>query len=333
MSKITDFLPQIQQVNVLYRKFAEQADFDCKEFRTVVDFYYAHRDVGQFEKMILDVLLEKEKDTTTVLLKSLRSELDKNIEIYDSYDAFFDGIEADEIADNVNTCDLELEALIKESSKYAEELFSVTDMIDRKAAMPEGVDHHNIWERYEAILDKHKGVTVAIYELYKKREGRKVEAAKYDINPFADICDLCEHFNAIIDKYLPNEIKTVTPAVAPTASSSGYFDMGLVSAIHKLCNGEQFESVSELELYAILNNHPTMATLKIKSGEKTRVCHLIHRLSEQIKGAEKVTWRGDMLRKLEISESYYSSKYREPVSEIPSQKSEQFAKELKSILG
>ncbi|CDN30766.1 hypothetical protein BN938_0661 [Mucinivorans hirudinis] len=142
-----------------------------------------------------------------------------------------------------------------------------------------------------------------------------------------------ETFQEIVEKYLPTEIKTVTPVVTPTAPSAGYFDMGLVSAIHKLCNDQQFEAISELDLYATLNNQATSSVLKIKSGEKTRMCYLIHSLSEKIKGADKAVWRVEMLRKLEISESYYSSKYREPVSDIPSQKSMQFAKELKSILG
>ncbi|MEG2469641.1 MAG: hypothetical protein RSA75_00005 [Bacteroidales bacterium] len=79
-------------------------------------------------------------------------------------------------------------------------------------------------------------------------------AKKYHFNPFASLCDLFETFQDIVEKYMPTEIKTVEPVAAPTVPSAGCFDMGLVSAIHKLCNDEQFEAISELDLYATLNN-------------------------------------------------------------------------------
>lgn len=132
-------------------------------------------------------------------------------------------------------------------------------------------------------------------------------------------------------KYLPTEIKIVTPAVVPTVSSVGYFDMGFVSAIHKLCNGEQFQPISELNLYAILNNQLTSSVLKIKSGEKTRMCILSISLASRLRERTK-PYGVVICSAKEISESYYSSKYREPASEIPSQKSVQFAKGVEANL-
>ena len=335
MSQITEFLPQLQQLRAVYTDFIELDEMDFDAFRKAVDFYYAHRDVGQFEKMMLDMLFEKDKQTLEIVLSSVKGELDKILDIYYESDAIFDGAEPECISNNIEmNYHSEIEELIPKLNSCGAEFCEYAAMINQEVERPEGLSDDDAWNKYESALAGHQAITEQLYEIYQKQKECQEVAKKYHFNPFANLCDLLETFQEIVEKYLPTEIKTVTPTVAPvipTAPSAGYFDMGLVSAIHKLCNGEQFESISEFDLYAILNNQATASELKLKSGEKTRMCYLIHCLSEQIKGADKAVWRGDMLRKLEISESYYGSKYREPVSEIPSQKSVQFAKELKPI--
>lgn len=133
----------------------------------------------------------------------------------------------------------------------------------------------------------HREIVGKLHELYRKQAECKEEVKKYDINPFGDIFDLCMIFRSIHEKYLasdtPNDEKK-------NISQKSYFNMGLVSVIHELCNDKQFEQISE-ELYANLNNHPTPVALKIKSGEKTRFCYLINRFSEKLKGGEKNEWR------------------------------------------
>lgn len=330
MSNILNFLPQLQQVNVIYSNFIECDELEYNTYRKVVDFYYENKDVAQFEKMILDLLFEKEKQTTSIVLQSIRSEVEKNISIYRENIFTFDDIDPDGIRDNIElTYDREIEKLVIESNKHGMELCRVINIIDRKRELPEGVTHDDLWNTYETALACHREIVGKLHELYQKQAECKEEVKKYDINPFGDIFDLCMIFRSILEKYLPTETPNDEKKNIPQKS---YFNMGLVSAIHELCNGKQFDEISELELYAILNNHPTPVVLKIKSGEKTRICYLIHRLSEKLKGGEKNEWRSEMLRRLDIAESYYASKYKEPESDIPSRKSEEFAKELKQIL-
>lgn len=334
MSQITEFLPQLQQLRTIYTDFIELDEMDFDDFRKAVDFYYAHRDVGQFEKMMLDMLFEKDKQTLAIVLSSIKGELDKILDIYYESDAIFDEAEPECISNNIEmNHHSEIEELIPKLNSCGAEFCEYAAMINQEVERPEGLSDDDAWDKYESALAGHQAITEQLYEIYQKQKECQEVAKKYHFNPFANLCDLLETFQEIVEKYLPTEMKTVTPTVAPTVPSAGYFDMGLVSAIHKLCNGEQFEAISELDLYATLNNQATASELKIKSGEKIRMCYLIHCLSEKIKGADKAVWRGDMLRKLDVSENYYGSKYREPVSEIPSQKSIQFAKELKSIFG
>ncbi|MCC8089183.1 MAG: hypothetical protein LIO79_07970 [Rikenellaceae bacterium] len=107
--------------------------------------------------------------------------------------------------------------------------------------------------------------------------------------------------------------------------------MKLVSAIHNVCNNIQFENIAEVDLYAILNLQPTNAHLILKTGERTRMCYLIHKLYEYLKTDNRAQWRGIMLKNLEIREDFYKSKYKEAASELTGRKSESFAQRIDDI--
>lgn len=292
MSQITEFLPQLQQLRAIYTDFIQLDQMDFEAYRKVVDFYYEHRDVGQFEKMMLDILFEKDKQTTAIVLSSLKGELGKILEIYNENDGTFTNAEPESFSDDIDgTHYKEIEGLIERLNDYGSEFCEAVDMVGLFAERPEGVSENDAWDKYDTALAQHQLLTEQLYAVYQKHKECNAIAKRYHFNPFASLCDLFETFQDIVGKYLPTEIKTVEPVAAPTAPSAGYFDMGLVSAIHKLCNEEQLEAISELDLYATLNNQPTSSVLKIKSGEKIRVCYLIHRLSERLKGADKVVWR------------------------------------------
>ena len=53
-------------------------------------------------------------------------------------------------------------------------------------------------------------------------------------------------------------------------------------------------------------------------GKKIRVCYLISLMKEQLPEQDKDKWKEAILKHLNIDEDYYKSKYREPVSDLPS---------------
>ena len=133
-------------------------------------------------------------------------------------------------------------------------------------------------------------------------------------------------FCSIIVHYFPVEKENKS-----TLQSGTYFDMHLVSLIHQECNNVQFENLTEIELYAILNLQPTHAELIIKPNENTRMCYLISKLYEYLKTDKRTQWRTNILKFIGIKEDYYNSKYKEPVSVSSSRKSEDFAQRIDEI--
>ena len=107
--------------------------------------------------------------------------------------------------------------------------------------------------------------------------------------------------------------------------------MKLLSLIHEVCVGEQFEEISAPDFYANMNLQPCNCKLKTKPREKIRVCYLIFLMSEKLPKQDRDKWKTGILELLDIDDSYYKSKYKEPVSDFPSDSNQNFAKEMEQI--
>ena len=110
-----------------------------------------------------------------------------------------------------------------------------------------------------------------------------------------------------------------------------YFNTELLSLIHKVCVGEQFEDIATQDFYANMNLYSCKKELKIKAREKIRVCYLIFLMSERLPKQDRDKWKNIILKQLDIDENYYKSKYKEPVSDFPSDSNQKFAKEMDAI--
>ncbi|GCB36056.1 hypothetical protein KGMB02408_30010 [Bacteroides faecalis] len=58
---------------------------------------------------------------------------------------------------------------------------------------------------------------------------------------------------------------------------------------------------------------------------------LIFLISEKLSKQYRDEWQNKILELLDIDESYYKSKYKEPVSDFPSDSNQKFAKEMECI--
>lgn len=194
------------------------------------------------------------------------------------------------------------------------------------------------YERCKAEYEKEKEELDRLYELQK--QARK-EAFQYIENCCGDIYKLSFHFMEILAKYIPvakdkpEELtKPSEPDMqeeAPKEEQHEYFDMELLSHVYTTCVGEQFENISEYDFYACMNLHPGKCKLKIKTREKIRVCYLIFLMGEQLPKLDRENWKKNILKMLDIEENYYKSKYKEPVSDFPSDSNQKFAKEMDAI--
>ena len=89
--------------------------------------------------------------------------------------------------------------------------------------------------------------------------------------------------------------------------------------------------MDEIHFHANLNLHPCERKLKVRTRENIRVCYLVYLLGECLSKDQREEWKEAILRQLDIETSYYKSKYKEPVSDFPSDSNRKFAKEMEKI--
>ena len=190
------------------------------------------------------------------------------------------------------------------------------------------------YERCKAEYDREKA---KLEHLYEQQTFSGTEAFQYMKNRCADIYRLSVPFLDILTKYIPDEkarerIKRASQSARKRQEEQQeYFSMKLLSLIHEVCEGEQFEEISAPDFYANMNLHPCNCKLKIKPREKIRVCYLIFLMSEKLSKQDRDKWKDRILKLLDIDDSYYKSKYKEPVSDFPSDSNQNFAKEMEHI--
>ena len=327
MTQIIDFIPQYQEVNVIFSRFLESDCFGFEEQKNITHFYNRYKDVKLFEKMIFDIIFSKDSRRERILLSSIKFEIDRKITIYETGRHYFDEIEMENVNDDAAVKYLdEIEAQVRITNQCGEEFLEVAALWENCFNL-HGIDHE-AWERYDSLLERHHLEIEKLNELYCKHKAVMEEAKEYEGNMFRPIYELSKVFLSIIQKYMPSEGEQPLQSNDITIP---YFDMAIVSAIYGVCNGEQFEDIPELEFYNNLNLFSSSDRLRIRPKEKGRVCYLIYLLSERLPKTTKDIWRSAILENLGIDTAYYKSKYKEPESDFPSDSNQKFAKEMGEI--
>ena len=332
ISLLTDILPRYRSVNTLYREIVDKSVLGFDAQCSITDFYRDFNDIQAFEKSILNFLLSTDKEKQAQIISNLRTETNKNLEIYSANKDFFDEINIIKVcSDRSNPLKLEIDGQLKDTNKLWQELTIIRGNLESANWKNGKIAIERLTREEEKLEGLYKKEQDKLETLYRKQKESDNHAAQYLENVFGKIYEIGYSFISLLDNYFPVERKKEQQESKPILKTGAYFDMKLVSLIHNECNNIQFENISELNLYALLNLQSTNAKLSIKSGEKGRMSYLISKLYDYLKTDNKMEWRTAILESVGIEKDYYESKYKEPVSEFPSLKSKAFAQRINRI--
>lgn len=336
--KIQIMIPQYGELNRIYSDFIVSHTFSFERQKFITDFYKQYSDTKAFEAAILELVLDKQKEQYTLILNSLRTEIEKNMMLYEKYPLLDDEIISRvcyHFADRYNIDIEEQLEVTQRLNKPLNEAYNRYDSIGyREHTAEEEKQAEKEYERCKAEYEKEKEELNRLYELQKQA---KKEAFQYIENCCGDIYKLSFHFMEILAKYIlvekdkPDEPNKQETQQDVSTERPEYFHTELLSLIHKICVGEQFEDITTQDFYANMNLYPGEKELKIKAREKVRVCYLIFLMSERLPKQDRDKWKNIILKQLDIDENYYKSKYKEPVSDFPSDSNQKFAKEMDAI--
>ena len=334
--KIQTMIPQYGELNRIYRDYIDNYAFSFNRQKFISDFYQEYNDMKSFEAAILELVLDKQKEQYTLILNSLKTEIEKSIQAYEIRPLSDRAIER-ACYQHMERYSQEIEAQLDVTRSLSKPLNEANNRYDsigyREHTAEEEKQAEKEYERCKAEYDREKA---KLNKLYDQQKATRTEAFQYMKNCCADIYRQSCLFLDILKKYIPDgkqENKSSEPISQQetTEEQQEYFSMKLLSLIHEVCIGEQFEEISALDFYANMNLHPCNCKLKIKPREKIRVCYLIFLMSEKLSKQDRDKWKDRILKLLDIDDSYYKSKYKEPVSDFPSDNNQNFAKEMEHI--
>ena len=333
---IQTMIPRYGELNRIYRDYMDNSTFSFDRQKFISDFCQQYNDMKSFEAAILELVLDRQKEQYTLILNSLKTEIEKSIQAYEIRPLSDRAIER-ACYQHMERYSQEIEAQLDVTRSLSKPLNEANNRYDsigyREHTAEEEKQAEKEYERCKAEYDREKA---RLNELYDLQKAARNEAFQYMKNRCADIYRQSCLFLDILKKYIPDgkqENKSSEPISQQetTEEQQEYFSMKLLSLIHEVCEGEQFEEISAPDFYANMNLHPCNCKLKIKPREKIRVCYLIFLMSEKLSKQDRDKWKDRILKLLDIDDSYYKSKYKEPVSDFPSDSNQNFAKEMEHI--
>lgn len=323
--QIADILPQYTQLNAVISEVSNRRSIEFRQQQFATDFYSQFDNVQSFEAMLIDLTMSAKPERHKTLIESLSVEIQNNIRLISSNKIVLENLNIEKTCDNfANQYETQISDQLHNTQKYWKELSEINNLLDAIGFRQHTEqEEKRLWGKHETLTEKYNAEKAILNDLYEKQKNARKTAEKYQDNYFLKILSLNHKLNEIIQKYIPK-----TTQYLPEGT---YFDMATASAIHKICNNTIFENISETDFYTAINLLASDKILQMKQGEKTRVCFLVYKMYENIKSDNKTEWRTSILQQLDIDENYYKSKYKEPISEVPSRKSEQFAREINEV--
>lgn len=140
------------------------------------------------------------------------------------------------------------------------------------------------------------------------------------------VAEQCRTMLPIVEKYYKEWMSVNPPKVKPCSAKSSwddcfslnattpdatndYFHPGLLLRIYELCNGRQFEQLNTTYFFEAMNLRTKDFPLKIKTGEKVRVCYLVNQLWRRLPKGLRDEWLSRILISFGINRKFYNSKY------------------------
>jgi hypothetical protein len=230
-------------------------------------------------------VLHTPPEPCTLLLKSLKKEVREYTRLYEAYRLLHDEViirVCYQYADRYKETIKEEMEVVNRLRKPMNEANNRYDSIGYREHTPE---EEKLAEReYERCKAEYEREKAQLEHLYEQQTLLWKEARQYMKNRCDDIYLLSVHFMGILTKYVPDEESqpneadrqsrtdsqpeaetTTASTTATTAGLPEYFSMKLISLIHEVCVGEQFEDITAPDFYACMNLHPCQCVLKIKA--------------------------------------------------------------------
>ena len=81
---IQTMIPRYGELNRIYRDYIDNYVFSFDRQKFIFDFCQEYNDMKSFEAAILELVLDRQKEQYTLILNSLKTEIEKSIQAYET---------------------------------------------------------------------------------------------------------------------------------------------------------------------------------------------------------------------------------------------------------
>ena len=249
---IQTMIPRYGELNRIYRDYIDNRVFSFDRQKFISDFCQEYNDMKSFEAAILELVLDRQKEQYTLILNSLKTEIEKSIQAYETHPISDSAVER-ACYQHMERYSLEIEAqqdVTRSLSKPLNEANNRYDSIGyREHTAEEEKQAEKEYERCKAEYDKERA---KLNELYDQQKAARKEAFQYMKNRCEDMYRQSCLFLDILKKYIPDGKRQDEPSKPISQQETAdeqqeYFSMKLLSLIHEVCVGEQFDEISAPE--------------------------------------------------------------------------------------
>lgn len=300
----------------------------CDEILSLVAFYNSFPLVKDLTADIFDLVMKEDHERREFILNSLYSELNMILSLYKDNKKVYDNWNLwHPWEQRMESIDHEIDIQLEKVKGAETDLNEKIDFDKRRTSnyyskeKPESPKVKSLRE----ILERERA---KLNNFYDELKNLRKEMYTVPSNIFFLIYQKCHDLLPVVERSFLKPLEKKDEQPEPTE----FLSMSLISSIHKLCNGHQFEEMREFDFFQAFNLHTNSKPVKVRQDEKTRVCYLISQLSENVDEEKRSEWIGAILGITGIEKDYYRSKYREPLNEVSSIKNKDFAEALEEIL-
>lgn len=332
MNNLAAFIPSLSSIGKSFSYVIIGKGLSREEAISMAAFADSFPSVENIESEIMSMVLNASSDRLQLIVKSLYMGLYDVTVLYEQHSQYYDKINLGYLwYGPLEMLDMQIKTQFAKTRSVSDELREASNSYEMTPFNGRPKNEVAILERrVDKLTEEYKAELRKLDALNDEKSGLRGEMSRVCGNVFRDIYIKCDELLPIVEKYLDKTV--IDQKESAHTENQVYVPMSIVAPLYELCNGVQFEPLPEIDFFRAINLQQPSTPLDIRKGEKARVSYLVSQLSERIQPEYRSSWIDSILDALGIEQKYYRSKYREPVSDMPSRANEAFAKSLKEIL-
>lgn len=176
--RITSMIPHYGKLNKIYTEIMSGGSFSFEKQQFISGFYGEYGDTQTFETALISLMLEMDAAHFSILLNSLKREIESNISTYNACREFFDRLDTEYVCRrHESRFDWDIDRQMKVTNGYYRELMEANGSLEAVGFREHDRQEEELLERrYERCKREYDKEKAKLDELYKQKEQARREA-------------------------------------------------------------------------------------------------------------------------------------------------------------